>query len=335
MRISSLDGVKRILPRYVNVMENELPANFQILKRIDGNESIEKFYEIRKNIDEGNIRLDKLEIYDFSLLDKKIEKTEVLMKSCELCERMCHVDRSKEKGVCGVYDCRISSDFMHIGEEFFISPSHTIFFMGCTFKCEYCQNWTISQWHEDGMETSPDELAKLIRYMRNQGSRNVNFVGGEPTPSLLYILQSLKLCNSNVPVVWNSNFYMSEKSMEILEGVVDLHLSDFKYGNSECAKRLSHVDNYFDIAKRNHLIAAKEELAIRHLILPNHIECCSKPIMKWIAENIKDRCIVNIMDQYRPEYKALEHKDINRMITNDEFKEVIKIADDLKINYIV
>ncbi len=344
--------VKKILPRYVKVVKDELPARFQITKRIvfEFDESLseielwkehkklmKKFYETKAFIDKGKLDIKDLEIPRFSLLDLKIILTKDVLKNCELCERKCHVNRLKgEKGECRVGNtCLISSEFIHLGEEFHISPSHTIFFMGCNFHCQYCQNWTISQWFEEGYPITPNELARLIERRRGEGARNVNFVGGEPTPNLLPILEALKACKVNVPVIWNSNFYMSKKTMEILDGVVDLYLPDFKYGNDKCAKRLSKVENYFEIVSRNHLIASKQaEITIRHLVLPNHLECCSKPILKWIARKIRKKCIVNLMDQYRPEFRASQHIDINRRLTREEFEEVIKLAKKLKINFI-
>jgi len=179
-------------------------------------------------------------------------------------------------------------------------------------------------------------LALRIERRRKEGSRNVNWVGGEPTPSLLCILKTLKFCEVNIPVIWNSNFYMSEKTMKILDGIVDMHLSDFKYGNNKCGLRLSKVKNYFDVSSRNHLIAAKNtEITIRHLILPNHIDCCTKPVLEWIAKNIKDKYIVNIMDQYRPEYLAKDYPDINRRIKKEEFEIAVNTDKELNINYII
>ena len=141
---------------------------------------------------------------------------------------------------------------------------------------------------------------------------------------LLCILEALKYCNINVPTLWNSNFFMSEKTMKILDGVVDVYLSDFKYGNDSCARRLTKVKKYWDVVTRNHIIAVKQgEVTIRHLVLPNHIECCSFPILEWVAKNIKDKCIVNIMDQYYPCFKAIEYPEINRGLTRGEYQSVL------------
>jgi len=344
--------IKKILPRYVKVVNDELPSRFQIAKRIvfdfdnslsakklweEHSKLMEKFYEIKEVIDKKKLKIKDLEVPRFSLLDLKIMLTNEILKNCELCERKCQVDRLEgEKGDCKVGNiCLISSEHVHLGEEAHISPSHTVFFMGCNFHCQYCQNWTISQWFESGYPVTPREIAKSIERKREEGCRNINFVGGEPTPSLLPVLESLNLCEANIPTVWNSNFYMSERTMQILDGIVDMYLSDFKYGNDECAFGLSKVSNYFEVCSRNHLIAANQaELTVRHLILPEHVECCSKIVLDWIGENIVDKCIVNIMDQYRPEYKADQFMDMNRKITQEEFKKVVKHAEKLKINYI-
>ncbi|MBL7169423.1 MAG: radical SAM protein [Candidatus Aenigmarchaeota archaeon] len=346
------EKVKKILPRYIRVVDNKLSANFQILKKIEfkpkknlNNQQLlefhekllREFYQLKKKIDSGKIRIEDIPNPKKSLLDLKILLTEDMMKNCELCERRCGVNRLEDQlGECKVGNiCRVSSEFAHFSEESFLVPSHTIFFMGCNFHCQFCQNYSISQWSEKGFEATPEIMATWIEQRKEQGCRNVNWVGGEPTPNLLWILESLKLVNTNQAVVWNSNFYMTEKTMRLLDGAVDVYLSDFKYGNDKCAERLSKVKNYFEVCSRNHIIATKQtELVIRHLILPNHVECCSKPILKWIAKNVRDKSIVNLMDQYRPEYKAYEYEDISRKITNSEFSKVLKEAKKLKINYI-
>ena len=180
---------------------------------------------------------------------------------------------------------------------------------------------------------SPSDLARLID--QHGYCKNMNFVGGEPTPYLPLILETLTYVKSSLPVVWNSNFYMSEKSMAMLSGVVDVYLSDFKYGNDKCAKRLSGIDDYFEVVSRNHLLARDDaEVVIRHLVLPNHIECCTRPVFDFIAEHMKDRAVVNIMDQYRPCYRADEYEDINRRLRAEEFREAVDYAEKLGLNYI-
>lgn len=269
------------------------------------------------------------------LLDKKVREAFEILKNCELCERKCKVDRlNGEKGFCKVpAKMLISSYFEHYGEEFFLIPSFTVFFWSCTFSCEYCQNYTISQRLEKPMEISEEELAKIIDEHSN--CKNVNFVGGEPTPQLPFILKTLSYVKSNLPVIWNSNFYMSLKTMSLLKDVVDIYLSDFKYGNDKCAERLSGVGNYTYIVKRNHLLAAKDaELVVRHLVLPGHVDCCSKLILKWIAKKLKNKVIVNIMSQYRPCYHAYRYKEINKNVSKEEYRAVVNYAKELGLNFV-
>ena len=160
----------------------------------------------------------------------------------------------------------------------------------------------------------------------------MNWVGGDPTPNLPYILQVLKECDINIPQVWNSNMYCSLETMKLLDGVIDLYLTDFKYGNDECAQPLSKVEGYMEIIKRNHIKAHDNgEMIIRHLVMPNHVECCSKPIMKWIAENLTN-ATVNIMAQYRPAYKAYDYEDISRRVSLDEVYLVKDYAEEQGIH---
>lgn len=126
--------------------------------------------------------------------------------------------------------------------------------------------------------------------------------------------------------------YLTEESMKLLNGVVDLYLTDFKYGNDTCAKRLSGIDNFFEVVSRNHLIADKQcDVIVRHLVMPNHLECCTSPILEWIAKKIPD-VVVNLMDQYRPEHRAREFKEISRPPTDKEINDAIEIAHELSLN---
>ncbi len=297
------ENVKKALPRYRKILLGKEKAKF-IIARESGS------------------------------LKEKVDEAYRILKSCELCERKCHANRAEGKlGECRVGNKPIiSSAFAHYGEEPFFVPSFTIFFMGCTFHCQFCQNYTISQWYENGINKTVEELAEMID---NSSCRNINFVGGEPTPQMPFILDCLQHVKSNIPTVWNSNFYMSEISMKLLSGIVDVYLSDWKYWNNKCAERLSKVKNYLEIIRHNHDVAFKDsEMVIRHLVLPNHFECCTQKILKYIAENYGEKVIVNIMAQYRPEWKAHHYPEISRPPTQKEFQKAVECAKDLDLNFI-
>jgi putative pyruvate formate lyase activating enzyme len=222
----------------------------------------------------------------------------------------------------------VSSIFEHMGEEPELVPSGTVFTMGCTMRCRHCQNWTISQWVENGTEYTPQDLAKQVEQLRFNGCRNANLVGGEPTPWLWQWLETFKHVSANVPVVWNSNTYYSPETARLLAGFADVYLLDFKYGSGDCAQRISDAPNYWEVCTRNHLEAKKHgELIIRVLVLPNHLECCTKPILNWIAENLGTETRVNVMFQYRPEWRAHEIPELRRRLTKDETEKAVQLAE--------
>lgn len=273
-----------------------------------------------------------------SLLDLKIELADRVLQECRFCERKCGADRlSGDMGHCGVLEARVSSEFIHMGEEPPLVPSYTIFFSGCTFNCVFCQNYDISTNPRSGRRLRPEVLADHIEKKFQTISRigrpkNVNWVGGDPTPNLPFILSVLNESTINIPQIWNSNMYLSETSMQLLDGLIDVYLTDFKYGNDECARRLSKVDDYFKIVSRNHVAAADQaEVIVRHLVMPNHVDCCSKPVLEWISDNIP-QALVNVMSQYRPRHKADRYQDISYPLSNREFQEAFRYAQGLGLN---
>lgn len=341
------DGVKKALGRYARVAKDELPARFLIARSIPvsfdsssnlwelHSRAVEDYRGKREEIDRRALSPEELEPAENSLIDLKLALARRILESCTFCERRCGVNRLEGKrGFCGLTsEASLSSEFIHLGEEACLVPSHTFFFIGCTFGCAFCQNWTISRRVERGYAVRGEELARLAKARRLvDKSRNINLVGGEPTPNLHVILEMLATLEVNVPVVWNSNMYMSSETMELLEGVVDVYLTDFKYGNDSCAARLSKVKDYTRVAKRNHLLAKEQaELLIRHLVLPSHLECCSFEVLKWIAEKFGNKARVNIMGQYRPEYKASRHPEIARRVTGSEVMSALKKAEELNL----
>ncbi|ATZ61451.2 MAG: radical SAM protein [Methanosarcinales archaeon Met12] len=285
----------------------------------------------------GKHRAKYIAAKETSSLDSKIELAHKILQNCHFCERRCGVNRlAKEIGYCGVDAVsRYASEFLHYGEEPELVPSHTIFFTGCTFSCVYCQNWDIAHRIAPEEPVLPEKMAELIAMRKYQGARNVNFVGGDPTPHLHTILQIMNKCNVNTPMVWNSNMYCSKEAMELLCGVIDVYLADFRYGNDECAQKYSNVKNYWDIVTRNFLAAYGDaELIVRHLVLPSHIECCTKPIVEWIAEYMPE-VRFNLMFQYAPHYRANRYPELNRRLEYDERKKAFEIVRDVGLENLV
>lgn len=231
-----------------------------------------------------------------------IAATEELMHRCHLCERRCGIDRlDGGRGFCGAEpEPYIYKDFIHYGEEPELIPSHTIFMSGCNMRCAFCSNYRFQQHTAIGRKIEPSTEARRIGEMFRAGSRNVNFLGGEPTVNLLGILKILQHTDPAVPVIWNSNMYASEPAMSIITAFTDLYLADFKFGNDACAARLAGTPDYTRPVTRN-LIAAAEagQIIVRHLPLAGHEECCSIPVIDWVAEHLPG-AKVNLMESFLP-----------------------------------
>ncbi len=363
-KILHLDGLgvwrdKRILdrfPRYWHLLHNRAVARYKLAKTVPipnlspnlPRSELEHLHEIgRKGFKEKlkqNISFEAFEKGQIpegsNFLDVKIALAQNYLKECVFCENQCKVDRTSGKvGICGVSEiASLASAFEHMGEESILVPSGTIFFNGCTFHCVFCQNWDISQeWPKGNWNTllkvDGEQLAGIANRLFASGVKNINYVGGDPTSNLHVILESLKYLNVNLCQLWNSNFYNSVEAMNLLLDVMDLWLPDFKYGNDECAKKYSKIENYVQVLQRNLKIAHDEgsgEIIIRHLVLPNHVKCCSKPILDWLAKNAPN-AVVNIMAQYRPEYKAMKYPEITRRPSGEEMREVRSYATELGI----
>jgi len=327
--------VGSLLPKYHEILEEQGIAQYLDCKRIPVSFDVTQPTDELWRTHDESLELMKVQNTPSksSLLDLKIELADRLFQSCCFCEHRCKIDRRKTAGKCGVQESHIAAEFLHFGEEHVLVPSYTIFFSGCTFHCVFCQNWDISQF-PCGTIIEPQQLVTVIEQRKKQGARNVNWVGGDPTSNLWYILQVLQNIDTNIAQVWNSNMYCSEETMKLLHGVIDIYLTDFKYGNDSCAKRLSKVDEYTVVARRNHLLAYEHgEILIRHLVLPNHIDCCSKPVINFIAKHLPN-VLVNIMAQYKPEYRAYEQKDISRSVSPEEIEQVKEYAKKLGIHQI-
>lgn len=332
------------LGRYFDVMQNSKVTKFLIARKLAAhfnkdysieklwklhNRLLKEFCKLEKKIDNRLTSLEKLETPPQSFLDLKIEIANHILESCHFCTRRCGINR--KEGELGYCKCgtqiTVSTMFEHMGEEPELVPSGTIFTLGCTMRCRHCQNWTISQWMEAGEIYSLERLARAVEHLRNNGCRNINLVGGDPTPWLAQWLETFKHVNVNVPVVWNSNSYYSQETAKLLAGFVDVYLLDFKYGNNKCAKHISDAQNYWETCTCNHIYGRKYgELLIRVLVLPGHLDCCVEKILEWISKNLGSTTRTNIMFQYRPEWRAHEIPELRRRLTSSERENAVQFA---------
>lgn len=229
------------------------------------------------------------------------------LRCCRLCPRDCRVDRTAgQRGYCGLDDkTHCFREMLHTAEEAELTPSHQVYLAGCNLRCEFC---TVPEWNAQPLEVGEldlDWMAGRIERRREQGARNVNLLGGEPTVSLPGVLRLIGRIRRGSQVVLNSNMYYNDCVDRLLRGFVDIYLADLKCGNSQCAKLLLDASDYADVARRNIRMAqAHSSVIIRHLILPGHAECCLKPTLRWVAAEAPD-AKVSLRSNYIPPAEAV------------------------------
>lgn len=277
---------------------------------------------------------------------EKITTLYGILENCEICPRNCRVNRLKdEKGYCrSGKNLMISSFSPHFGEEEPLvgtGGSGTIFLTNCNLLCIYCQNYDISHLGY-GKTVSEDEAADYMINLQEQGCHNINLV--TPTHFTPQLVKAIGLAINkglSLPIVWNCGGYESVNTIKLLDGIVDIYMPDMKYGLVESAKKYSDAPDYFERCKEAVVEMHRQVgdlmiedgiayrgLLVRHLVLPNNV-AGSNEILEFIAEKISKNTYVNIMDQYRPMYKAHEYEKLRRRPNFKEYKEVVEMAKEL------
>ena len=266
-----------------------------------------------------------------------------IMESCELCPRRCKVNRlNDEKGFCGTgVKAVVSSAGPHFGEESVLvgnGGSGTIFFAGCNLGCVFCQNYDISQLRR-GNEVEIEDLVNMILQLQGRDCKNINFV--TPTHVTPHIIESVHIARTKglkIPTVYNCGGYESIGPLRLLAGTIDIYMPDAKYLNPPSSEKYSFARNYPEIMKSalqemHRQVGdleiedgvASRGLLVRHLVMPENV-AGSLDIIDFLANEISDNTFVNIMEQYRPTFKARDFPEINRSITHKEFNTVYEYA---------
>jgi putative pyruvate formate lyase activating enzyme len=273
------------------------------------------------------------------------------LQDCDLCARYCRVNRLRTiKGAV----CRIGARAIvysygpHHGEEDVLRGSNgsgTIFFSGCNLRCEFCQNWDISQ-KRAGREATDEELAAMMLDLQTQGCHNINFVS--PSHVVAQILAATLLAaryGLKLPLVYNTGGYDSPEALALLDGVIDIYMPDMKYSDSTIAHRYSHVRNYWQVnqaaVREMHRQVgdlqvdgnglAYRGLLVRHLVLPHGLAGTAK-VLEFLAREMSTNTYLNLMDQYYPCYRASEIPELSRPITVKEYRQALDIARRLGLN---
>ena len=271
------------------------------------------------------------------LMKPRLELAKQMYEKCLLCPRECEVNRTlSEKGVCKIgSELKYSSANLHYGEEPPISGwrgSGTIFLTGCNLRCNFCQNYPISQL-QNGNIVSPEILANHMLRLQKAGAHNINFV--TPTHQASAIFESLYLayCKGlSIPLVYNSSGYESIEMLKLLEGVIDVYMPDSKYGDDKAAKEISNAPDYVvnnraalkEMFRLVGMLEMDEEgiatkgLLIRHLVLPADYSGTDE-VLRFISEEISQDTYISLMSQYFPAWRGSAHHVLNRRLREVEY----------------
>ncbi len=256
---------------------------------------------------------------------------------CFGCPRLCGVNRSLEKGFCGIgLEPVVAKAFAHFGEEPCISGtrgSGTVFFSGCSLNCCFCQNHDISLGNY-GISVTVQRLAEIFLELQSQGVHNINLVN--PTHQGKAVKAALAMVSKDliIPVVWNSGGYDLPETIEDIAPYVDIWLPDMKYYSPLLSGKLARAKDYFLVASKaiERMVefsgktdfcsdgTLKTGVIVRHLILPGYVQD-SLHILEWFAKMFQGDVMLSIMAQYTP--MSGMTGSLARSITEAEFHRVL------------
>ena len=268
--------------------------------------------------------------------------------SCQLCPRMCQVNRHTGTGYCLMPDrIKVARAALHMWEEPCISGEHgsgAIFFSGCTLRCVFCQNYKIAA-AAVGKYITVDGLADIMLRLQDKHANNINLV--TPTHYALHIAQALTKARDNglrIPVVYNTSAYENIETLKRLDGLVDIYLPDFKYMDGRLAREYSKAEDYPQTAKKTleEMVRQAGEcrfdkegyiqkgVIVRHLILPGHTRD-SMEILSYLHKTYGEHIYISVMNQYTPLPQVKDLEPLNRKVTRREYRRVLDFALELGI----
>lgn len=286
-----------------------------------------------------------LALLDRGELAARVQAARSHLQNCDLCARYCHMNRleTTKGAVCRTGEHAVVHGFgPHHGEEDPLrgtGGSGTIFFSWCNLRCVYCQNWEIS--HKGmGRETGPAQLAAMMLELQSRGCHNINLVS--PSHVVAQIIAAVAIAAEQglrLPLVYNTGGYDSPEALALLEDIIDIYMPDMKYGDSGIARRYSRVRDYFEVNRAavqemhrqvgdlrlDHRGTAQRGLLVRHLVLPDNLAGTDR-VLTFLAEQVSPNTYLNLMDQYRPCYRAWDYPPLDRPISASEYKAALQSA---------
>lgn len=259
-----------------------------------------------------------------------------MLADCHFCAHHCGVNRFAGRlGACRAgTESRFFLSQTELTDELGLIPTFAIALSGCDLRCDFCITGAESWNARAGERFEADEMAARAEAALENGARTVMILGGEPTIHLPAALELVALLPDSAKLVWKTNAHGSALARELLDGMFDVWVADFKFGNDDCARRLARVPDYITVVKENLLWAnTHSQLIVRHLLMPGHIQCCWQPVAAWLAECLPG-VKVNLRSGFWPAWRAQFHRELSRTVSDDEAGLAWRIADNHGLNLI-
>ena len=267
------------------------------------------------------------------------------LEHCDLCAHRCGVDRlAGGRGPCGAgSSARVFLAQTEMVDERSLCPVFAVSFSGCDLRCDFCitgrSSWDTaagSVVSGPGVGSEPlDELASSARRALQSGARSIMILGGEPTLHLPTVLDFVARLPDDAQLIWKTNAHGTESARELLDGLFDVWVADYKFGQDSCAERLARVPRYTEVVRENLRWAARHSrLIVRHLLMPGHLDCCWVPVARWLAEELPG-IEVSLRDGFWPGWFSSRHPELTVPGSARDHAKARSIAADLGLNLIV
>jgi putative pyruvate formate lyase activating enzyme len=291
-----------------------------------------------------------LTAFENGTLQRRIDRGLKALTDCRLCPRQCGVNRvAGETGYCRTgRQAVVASYNAHFGEETPLVGQHgsgTIFFTHCNLKCLFCQNYEISHLGQ-GHAVTDDQLADIMLDLQAVGCHNINLVTpSHVVPQVLSAVGQAARQGLTLPLVYNCGGYDRVDTLQLLEGIVDIYMPDFKFWDAEVAAQTCDAPDYPETARRALLEMhgqvgdlvideatglAGRGLLVRHLVMPRGM-AGTPQVMAFLAESLSPDTYVNLMAQYRPCGRAGEIDSLAAALSPDEYRRAVQAARDAGI----
>jgi putative pyruvate formate lyase activating enzyme len=258
------------------------------------------------------------------------------LADCHFCAHECGVNRlAGELGPCRAGPhARIFSAQVEVGDELELIPTFAIALSGCDLRCDFCITGESSWNSRAGDPVQLEVLVEQGKVALARGARTIMILGGEPTIHLPTALEIAAAMPETAKLVWKTNAHGSPQARNLLDGVFDVWLADYKFGNDDCARTLAKIPDYTRTVRENLLWAAEHsELIVRHLVMPGHLDCCWRPVAEWLATELPG-VKVSLRTGFWPAWHSPRHAELRRTVSASASESAFQIAADLGLNLI-